>query len=158
MCGFGGFRDGSGEGAMMPPGMGFLEYKSSIRPSGLMSVCLNMSVRNVVRRGGHRDRLIGSERRMGVAPEICVRVDDLAAGRAARDPFQRKLRSTIAEEQAIRFLVRVRKLRVAESRKEIQRVDGAQQLRVFPLELPRGLRARVPPRIALVGEGNAAEF
>src|SRR5688572_3263511 len=152
MCGFGGVRDESGEGAMMPPGMGLLEYKSSIRPSGLMSVCLNMSVRDVVRRGGHCDRLIGGERWMGVAPEIRVRVDDRAAGRAARDPFQRKFRSAIAEEKAIRFLVGIRKLRVAESRKQIQRVDGAQQLGVLSLELPRGLRARVPPRLRLVGE------
>jgi hypothetical protein len=45
MWGFGGVLDLSGEGADSPSGIGVLEYSSSFRPSGLMSVCLNMSVR-----------------------------------------------------------------------------------------------------------------
>jgi hypothetical protein len=45
MCGFGCVRAVSGEGAERPSGIGVLEYSSSFRPSGLVSVCLNMSVR-----------------------------------------------------------------------------------------------------------------
>jgi hypothetical protein len=48
MCGFGGVRVDSGDGAVNPSGIGALEYKSSFRPSGFVSVCLNISMRLLI--------------------------------------------------------------------------------------------------------------
>ena len=84
ICGLGGVLDCSGDGASSPSGIGRLEYSSSFRPSGLVSVLLNIQC------GSSSDESVtdgsGVSGRMRMAAEIRLGVfDRRAAGCRARN-------------------------------------------------------------------------
>ena len=104
------FATCSGDGATRPSGIGRLEYSSSCRPSGLVSVCLNIQCGSSSDVTSTATAARRRQRRMRMAADVGVRlVERRAAGRRARHPLERKFRRAIGEQQAVRSPDRCRR-------------------------------------------------
>ena len=76
---------------------------------------------------------------MATNVDVCV-VDHGATGRSACDSLERKFRRAIGVEESVGFLIRIGKLRVAETGEQAERCDNPKQLDVPFLEFLLRLR------------------